>query len=69
MGQITPIAVGEKAAARMLDMSPAKFRELVAAGAFPLPVPLAEGVDRWRVSDLEAILNGEAARPQEEFEM
>lgn len=66
--QITPLAVGETTAARMLDMKPAEFRHLVATGALPPPVTLA-GFARWRVEDLRAIVAGDAAKPDETFEI
>lgn len=65
MSKITPIAVGESSAARMLDFRPAEFSRLVEVGAMPPPV-MINGFARWRVRDLEAILNGDAARPAEE---
>ena len=61
-----PIAVGEKTAAAMLDMSIRDFCDLVARGALPGPKDLG-GHKRWMVSELEAILTGEAARPKETF--
>lgn len=61
-----PIAVGEKTAAAMLDMTMRDFGDLVANGALPSPKNIG-GHKRWIVSDLEAILTGEAARPKEAF--
>lgn len=58
------IAATERTAAAMLDMPPAEFRRLVEAGALPGPVRIGQH-ERWRVSDLTAILNGEAM--QDEF--
>lgn len=69
MGRIERIAVTEKTAAKMMDMSATKFRELVNFGAFPKPVYLACGLERWRVADLEAIIDGTASKPVEEFEL
>jgi hypothetical protein len=46
-------------------MSSSEFRRLVNAGALPAPC-FVGGVERWRVADLEAILNGNAARPQDD---
>lgn len=66
---LTPLAVREKTAARMLDMSQADFQRLVKDGALPGPTRIGD-VTLWRVADLEAILSGDAARPgDQEFEM
>jgi predicted DNA-binding transcriptional regulator AlpA len=69
MGQVERIAVTEKTAAKMMDMSATKFRELVNFGAFPKPVSLGGGLKRWRVTDLKAIIDGTAAKNIEEFEL
>jgi predicted DNA-binding transcriptional regulator AlpA len=61
-----PLAVADKTAAAMLDMSSKVFWELVSCGALPGPKIIGNH-NRWVVSDLEAILNGEAARPEEAF--
>ena len=61
-----PLAVGERTAAAMLDLSPKDFFELVACGALPAPRSIGQH-KRWMVSDLEAILSGDAARPDEAF--
>lgn len=67
MGRHTPmIAVTEKTAASMLDMKPAEFRRLVDLGALPSPHRIAGELKRWRVADLEAIINGSAI--DDEFE-
>ncbi|UWQ47633.1 hypothetical protein K3719_07935 [Leisingera aquaemixtae] len=65
MGRITPIAVGEKTAAKMMDMTPGDFRRLVGAGCLPSPITLTSGIERWRVSDLESVLNGNAMNEDE----
>jgi hypothetical protein len=65
MGRITPIAVGEKTAAKMMDMSPLDFRRLVSAGSLPGPVVISETHERWRVADLVATLNGEAMQDED----
>lgn len=62
------LAVKDTSAARMLDMPPAKFRALVDAGALPPPVVIGD-MKRWRVDQIEAILKGNAALPNEEFEL
>ena len=64
MPRPTPIAVKEADAAYMFGLKPAQFRGLVECGAMPSPVNV-HGFLRWRVADLEAVLNGEAA--SEEF--
>lgn len=58
MTRITPIAVGEKNTAKMMDMSLERFQNLVRAGSLPRPKPIAPGVERWSVAELDAILNG-----------
>ncbi|MFV1498084.1 hypothetical protein VW040_17280 [Phaeobacter sp. JH85H1] len=60
MGRIDRIAVTEKTAAKMMDMAPIEFRELVKSGSLPSPVKITGGFERWRVSDLEAVLSGDA---------
>lgn len=63
------LAVRDTSAARMLDMSATDFRRLVQRGVFPPPVRLESGLERWRVSDIEAILSGKAAFPDEDIEL
>ena len=63
-----PLAVKAQTAAAMLDMPIADFRKLVERGALPPPVRIG-GYDRWHVAQLEAILRGNAAKPNEEFEL
>ena len=64
------LAVRARHAAELLDMSAAEFQRLVAAGAIPPPIhPRLGQHDRWRVSDLEAVLDGAAAKPNEDFEL
>ena len=60
MTKHTHIAVGEKKAADMLDLSRADFLRLVREGTLPKPKKIASDIERWRVSDLEAIVSGEA---------
>ena len=64
MGSIAPIAVAERTAAKMMDMAPSDFRRLVEAGSLPSPVRIS-GLERWRVSDLESVLNGNAMSEDE----
>lgn len=62
-----PIAVREVTAAAMLDMSASEFRRLVGRGALPPPKKIG-GATRWRVAELEAVLFGHAAKPNEDQE-
>jgi len=62
------LAVKEKTAAEMFDMTAENFRELVSSGAFPSPETFGRH-KRWIVSDLEAILSGAASRPSEVFSL
>ncbi len=50
-------------------MTPAEFRRLVECGAIPPSECIHDGFERWRVSTLEAIGSGAAARPNEDFEL
>jgi len=63
------LAVKHSNAAKMLDMQPREFSRLVSMGCLPPPVKLADGVERWRVEDLQAILSGKMARPDEGMEV
>ena len=54
------ILASEKNAAKLLDMRPAEFRELVEAGALPRGHEIAPGYVRWRVAELDAIVTGQA---------
>lgn len=65
MAAPVPLFAKEQTAARLLDMKPTEFRDLVAAGALPSPIAI-EGYKRWRVADLEAIASG--AVLDEDFE-
>ncbi len=64
MGRIAPIAVAERTAAKMMDMTSSDFKRLVDAGSLPPPVSLS-GLERWLVSDLEAVLKGSAMNAEE----
>lgn len=66
--RLTPLAVGDATAAKLLDMPASEFRRLVQVGALPPPVDVG-GHKRWRVDQIEAILRGDAARPSEDFEL
>jgi predicted DNA-binding transcriptional regulator AlpA len=50
----------ESTAAKLLDMKPREFRELVEAGHLPRPREIG-GLKRWDVPELRRILSGEAA--------
>lgn len=63
-----PLAVADRTAAKMLDMPLARFRQYVEQGALPKPCRIG-GDERWRVADLDAILSGTAALPNEDFSM
>lgn len=60
------LALRAKKAAASLDISEREFLRLVETGCLPRPVDLG-GKDRWRVSDIEAILDGSKIR-DDEFE-
>lgn len=60
MGRHEPIAVRERTAAAMLDMTPAEFRRLVDGGHLPPPRTIG-GMARWETSTLRRIISGEAA--------
>ncbi|WP_171099283.1 MULTISPECIES: hypothetical protein [unclassified Ruegeria] len=64
-----PLLAKERTAANLLDMTAKEFRSLVNAGALPPPMKLAGDIERWNVRDLRAILNGDAARPQDDMEV
>lgn len=63
-----PLAVRAQTAAAMLDLPPAEFMRLVEHGALPPPVRIGQH-DRWNVSQIEAIIRGDAAKPTEDFEL
>lgn len=61
------LAVTDRTAAAMLDMSRDRFRALVSQGALPKPTRIGPE-ERWPVDTLRAILRGEASRPDEGLE-
>ena len=63
-----PAALRESKAAAELDMPVSEFRALVDAGVLPRPVKIG-GLERWRMVDIEAILSGKAAIPEEDIEL
>ena len=64
----SPLAVKAQTAAAMLDMPQAEFMRLVERGALPPPVRIGKH-ERWRVEQLNAIIRGDAAKPEEGFEL
>lgn len=64
----SPLAVKAQTAAAMLDMPQAEFLRLVEHGALPPPVRIGQH-ERWRVEQLNAIIRGNAAKPEEGFEL
>lgn len=65
MGKLIPLAVGERNATKLMDMTLPEFKSLVERGSLPAPVQIAQGAERWRVADLDAILCGEAMNGEE----
>lgn len=63
-----PTALREKTAAAELDMPVTAFRALVDAGVLPPPVNIG-GHKRWRMVDIEAMLSGKSAIPEEDIEL
>lgn len=59
-----PLFASERTAARLLDMKPGEFRELVQKGA--LPPPCRHG--RWDVEHLAAIMRGKMIARNEDLE-
>jgi predicted DNA-binding transcriptional regulator AlpA len=64
----SPLAVRAQTAAAMLDMPHGEFMRLVERGALPPPVRIGQH-DRWNVDQLTAIIRGDAAKPNQEFEL
>ncbi len=59
MKGVAPILAGETLAARLMDMKPGEFRELVEMGHLPRPKDIG-GMLRWDVQELHRIATGEA---------
>ena len=55
-----PIFATERSAAKLLDMKPADFTQLVDGGHLPKPRDIA-GMKRWDVEELRRVIAGEAA--------
>lgn len=64
MTRVQPLFANRTTAAKMLDMTPAEFTRFVEGGALPPPCFTKEGIERWDVEDLVAIMRGDAAKPQ-----
>ncbi|RBW63043.1 hypothetical protein DS906_01090 [Ruegeria sp. A3M17] len=58
MSSITPIAVSERNAAKLLDMPVGSFRDLVSNGILPRPRKIGP-LERWDADELRAILRGQ----------
>ncbi len=56
----SPLFASERTAAKLLDMKPSEFMELVELGVLPKPFKIGERIVRWSVKDLEAIRTGAA---------
>jgi predicted DNA-binding transcriptional regulator AlpA len=63
-----PLLVRSSTAAKMLDMQTSDFRRLVESGALPPPIQIG-GHERWRVSQIEAVLRGDSALPSDGFDL
>jgi hypothetical protein len=63
--QSFPAFLRAASAAKLLDMRPKEFEELVSQGALPGPV----GHDRWDTEILIDAMRGKAAKPKEEFDL
>ena len=66
--KVDHIAVGADKAAAMLDLTLPEFEALVDQKSVPPPVTIGQH-KRWPVDQLRAILTGEAAKPDEDFEL
>ncbi|EBA18364.1 hypothetical protein RSK20926_11614 [Roseobacter sp. SK209-2-6] len=58
MGRTAIIAVAETGAAKMMDMKPSEFRELVAQGVLPRPRKVGP-YERWDAEELRAVMRGD----------
>lgn len=57
MSKHDKVLVKESTAARMLDLKPSEFRELVQSGHLPRPVALGKH-ERWAVEQLHRTVSG-----------
>lgn len=60
MNKVQPMLASENTAARLLDMKPREFRELVELGHLPKGNEIAPGVHRWDTELLKRLAQGEA---------
>lgn len=65
MTMTQPMFASERTAAKLLDMKPCEFRELVNAGALPKPVTIGP-FQRWDTVAIQRIISGAAI--SDEFE-
>lgn len=54
---VLPLFCRDATAAKMLDMSTKRFRDLVAAGSLPAPVSIG-GEERWDREEITAVVRG-----------
>ena len=69
MVAFAPLFANEANAARLFDMKPAEFRDLVERGLLPSGTEIAPGFIRWNCEQLKAIASGVAARPDAGLEL
>ncbi len=55
-----PLFAGANKAAKLLDLKPDEFRQLVSEGILPPPCHLGD-FERWDMEQIKAIASGEAA--------
>ena len=60
-----PLFATAKTSARLLDMPERDFLRLVTEGALPGPI----GLNRWDVSQIEAVMRGHKPKPTEDFDL
>lgn len=65
MGQVQPLFASASTAAKLLDMKPSEFQQLVDSGSLPGPVKHY----RWDVEQIRAIMRGEFVKPSEDFDL
>ena len=59
MASLVPLFACEHMTAKLLDMKPSEFSELVKSGHLPKPRVIG-GLKRWDVQELQRIISGEA---------
>lgn len=64
---VQPIFVRLETAAKLLDMTPKEFADLVNHGSLPGPCKIGTH-QRWSVEQIKAIVDGTAIRLEDEFE-